>query len=178
MLNVGHDSLERYDAKSDETGFYPSHAAGSPFTWAIDYLDGAEYVHGDALPAWLHGTRRARVFLDRDAAYEQGFGDRQRGCTLVIEQGMLQLWVFTYPPRDPTQLLADEAYESLDYSGLFPDDIAKLDARGRFWRHLDHHFGPKRPAYLDISPDDQGLQYAPGTIGADISVPTGALALP
>jgi hypothetical protein len=29
--------------------------------------------------------------LDRDTAFEQGFGDRQRGCTLVIEQGTLQL---------------------------------------------------------------------------------------
>lgn len=178
VLNVNRDSLTNREQKSDETGFYPSHCAGSPFRWAIDYLDSAAYVYEDELPKWLHGPRRARVFLDKEAAYEQGFGERHHGCTLVIEQGALQLWIYAYPPRDQTQLLADEAYDALAYAGLYPENLAKLDARSRFWRHLDHHFGPRRPRYLDISPDGQSLQHAPGTNPASQTVPTASLSAP
>lgn len=178
VLAVGRDSLTQREERIDPTGFYPSHPAGSPFTWAIDYLDGVGPDHAQPLPTWLHGPRRARVFLDTRSAHEQGFGDRERGCTLVIEQGDLQLWVFTYPPRDPTQLLSDEAYDALAYAGLYPDELAKLDARGRFWRYIDQRFGPQRPPYLDISHDDQGPRHAPGADAAPGTVPLALLAAP
>lgn len=173
VLPISEDGLtHRPDRQVDDSGFYPSYPAGSPFAWAIDYLDGVAHRHAEALPEWVRGTRRARVFLDAHAACEQGFGYRDQGCTLVIEQGALQLWVFTYPPRDPTQVLADQAYEALAYAGFYPDELAKLDARSRFWRHLDHHFGRERPPYLDMPPDTDGLRYAPGANGS------GSYALP
>lgn len=162
VVSIDRDNLTHRDEKTDETGFYPSLPAGSPFRWTIDYLDSAAHVYGDEVPVWVQGPRRARVFLDKDAAYEQGFAEDHHGCTLVIEQGALQLWIYAYPPRDQTQLLADEAYDALAYARLYPEDLAKLDARSRFWRYLDHQFGPRRPGYLDISWDGSGLRYSPG----------------
>lgn len=167
VLPISEDGLTHRPAQQvDDRGFYPSYPAGSPFTWAIDYLDGVTHHHGHAPPEWVRGTRRARLFLDAHAARKQGFGYRDQGCTLVIEQGALQLWVFTYPPRDPTQLLSDQAYDALAYADLYPDQLAKLDARGRLSRYLDHHFGRERPPYVDLSPDEHCLLHAPGADGS------------
>jgi hypothetical protein len=166
VLPISEDGLGDRPAQEVDhrypSGFYPSYPAGSPFTWAIDYLDGVAHRHGDALPEWARGTRSARVFLDAHVASKQGFGYRDQGCTLVIQQGTLQLWIFTYPPRDPTQLLSDQAYDALAYAGLYPDQLAKLDARSRFSRYLDHHFGRERPPYLDMSPDESAQLHMPG----------------
>lgn len=126
----------------------------------IDFLDGPDR------PDWTRGTRRARVFLNRQAAEAQGFVDpgvpalrRRRVAYIVIEQGDLQLWLHAYPPRDTTQYLSDEAYEALGTAGLYPAELAAKDARGKFWRVLRSTVdGNQRPNFIDI---DGELEHTP-----------------
>lgn len=155
VLKLDPESTEPQDQRDDPSGFYPSAKAGSVFDNIIEYLDGQQ------LPEWVQGPRTARVFLDDYAAVEQGFADGRHGYSFVVEQGRLQLWVFMYPPQDPTQLLTEDAYRALARAGLYPAQLAEHDAKRRFWRYFDRQFGRERPPFVDISSDQNTLRHIP-----------------
>jgi hypothetical protein len=129
-----------------------------------------DLLRSDEVPEWCSGTIRARVFLDATEATKQGFFVRRGGIdrfspTLVIEQGLLQLW-FALSAAPEGAWLPREAYEILDYAGVYPEKLAQEDekAQAPFRRFLARFGfeGRQRPSYLDISPDGEGaLDYIP-----------------
>lgn len=129
-----------------------------------------DLLRSDSVPGWCSGTIRARVFLDPAEAAKQGFFVRRGGIdrfspALVIEQGILQLWFALSAPPEGAWL-PREAYEILDYAGVYPEQLALDDekAQAPFRRFLAKFGfeGRQRPSYLDISPDGtSSLDYIP-----------------
>lgn len=185
VVDLGSTALASGDPRVDESGFYSSWDGRSALETWLDYLDGPE------CPEWMRGDRVARVFLNEDAARQQGFvhsraplgvGRRARACPLIIEQGQLQLWLPLLPTRDSTQMLSPELYQALTEAGLYPTELASRDDRSRFWRYLDARLRPDaRPNWIDISTQGdlhlRAVPRPPATTDAE-SLPTGAVPLP
>ncbi|MDN5899311.1 MAG: hypothetical protein L0H74_04515 [Brachybacterium sp.] len=129
----------------------------------LNYLDRPR----EELPAWLHGSRHARVYLDRSAAQADGFAPvtLRPGAPpsavypLLIEQGQLQLWVDLPTSNDPTVLFTNEIYDALGLAGFYTHQQRARDAKSAFWRWL-HTLGARRPAYVDLHA--AGLRHVPG----------------
>lgn len=128
-------------------------------------------LDANGLPDWLAGPRVARVYTNSETAKEHGFTGLPPGSfspgsddivhQLILEQGRLQVWLPIYAPLDETHLLADEAYAALDQAGLYPSDLAGLDARSRFGRYT-RRLTSGRPDHIDISPGMSGqISYLP-----------------
>ncbi|MFF8618623.1 hypothetical protein [Streptomyces sp. NPDC015350] len=129
-------------------------AAGTVAAWCREVMDDPERY------PWAAGERRARVYLDRDAAVSLNSGDLHRTTSnqysVVIEQGRLQLWVAAYFPYNFADLLSTEQLHALDAASMRPEGIEP-----RTW--LDR-FLPRRrerPPFILISEDGQDLTYSP-----------------
>ncbi len=123
----------------------------------------------DDRPAWLRGERVARVFLDADAAQDQGFDDdrstvfgRPEGpYRVIIEQGRMQLWLPIYNPTDPTEILSEEAYTALDEAGLRPAKATESSPVGTVLAYVSRA-ARRRRRWIDFSTSGQGaLRYVP-----------------
>lgn len=151
VVILSHGSWEPTEPSPDPSGFYPSEDGRSSLDYWLDFLNSDP-------PPWAAGSRRARVFLSRSAAVDQGFFTQQYGSrrassvpNIVIEQGTLQLWLMTHRPHDTTQYLAPEEYAVLTMCGLYPDELAHHDARSAFWRYLNKRVNQQPPEFVDIS---------------------------
>ena len=123
----------------------------------------------EALPSWLRGSLRVRVYLDREAARADGFSQQtlrpdnysHAVFPVIFEQGRVQLWVTVPFSDDPTVMLADETYGILDEAGFITDDLRARDSQSALRRMVRAATtGHKRPDRLDLSP--AGLKYEPG----------------
>lgn len=156
--------LEEHSVVEPSSNFFPT-PRSTPLLKA--WLD---LLRSDNVPEWCSGTIRARVFLHHAEAIHQGFlipaGEAPRSAPqLVIEQGLLQLWFSLSAPPEGAWL-PREAYEILDYAGVYPERLAQEDEKAqapfrRFLARLGFE-GRQRPSYLDISPDgESSLDYIP-----------------
>ncbi|MEU7222319.1 hypothetical protein [Streptomyces chrestomyceticus] len=126
-------------------------AADAVAAWRSEVMDAPERY------PWAAGERRARVYLDRDAAAPLNEEDRTTNrYSVVIEQGRLQLWVSAYFPFRFADLLSTEQLQVLDAAGLRP---AEIEPRTWLDRFLPHR--RERPPYLLISEDGQDLTHTP-----------------
>lgn len=149
----GHHLIARLRSHRPFTG--DGHTIYDSITaWCNEVLD-----QPDRYP-WAAGVRRARVYLDREAAAAlQEEHHVWRGAnhfSVVIEQGRLQLWVSAIYPYNFADLLSTEQLRVLDAAGLRPEG-----AEPRTWldRFLPHR--RERPPYLTISDDNEDLAYDP-----------------
>lgn len=141
---AGEGRAERVRSRADSDGFYPDKPADTPLQRWLSLLDGAD------CPQWAKGNRVARVYLDSQSA-PRSIGSRLRRFELIIEQGDLQLWIPAFPPRDQTQWLSEEVYESLLAADVYPGELAAKDARGAFWRWVDSQvLNKRRPLMVNI----------------------------
>ncbi|MFD8666575.1 hypothetical protein ACFV1U_14380 [Streptomyces microflavus] len=129
-------------------------AAHTVAAWCSEVMDEPERY------PWAAGERRARVYLDRNAAASLNNDDPHRIASnrysVVIEQGRLQLWVSAYFPYNFADLLSTEQLHALDAAGMRPEGIEP-----RTW--LDR-FLPRRrerPPFILISEDGQDLAHSP-----------------
>lgn len=120
----------------------------------------AEVLAEPAKYPWAAGTRRARVYLDRDASAPLQEPYRAwRGTSsysVIIEQGRLQLWVAAVYPFRFSDLLSTEQLQILDSADMRPADIEP-----RTW--LDRLIPNRRdrPLFITISEDGQDLTHTP-----------------
>ncbi|MFE3557343.1 hypothetical protein ACFXKW_21110 [Streptomyces sp. NPDC059193] len=120
----------------------------------------AEVMADPAKYPWAAGTRRARVYLDRDAAaalqepYRVWRGTNP--VSVIIEQGRLQLWAGAVYPFRFADLLSTEQIEVLESADMRPEGIEP-----RTW--LDRLIPERRerPPFLVISDDGQDLTHTP-----------------
>ncbi|MCX5199700.1 DUF3280 domain-containing protein [Streptomyces sp. NBC_00249] len=109
---------------------------------------------------WAAGTRRARVYLTRDAAapLQEPYRAWRGNATfsVIIEQGRLQLWAAAYLPFQFSDILSTEQVQILDAADMRPADVEP-----RTW--LDRFIPARRerPAFLTISEDGQDLTHIP-----------------
>lgn len=122
--------------------------------WTQEVMDRPE-----AYP-WVAGERRARVYLDRDAAaalQEPSVRWKESArFSVVIEQGRLQLWCSAIYPYNFADLLSSEQLRALGAADLYPDGIEPRTWLDRFLPHRRD-----RPPFLHISDDGQGLTHEP-----------------
>lgn len=157
---------------NNHSNFFPSPRPVTHLQAWLDLLD------SDNPPDWASGPRRARAFLSRPAAAQQGFVfDRYPSpsgpgvATVIVEQGYLQLWFAISSPLQGA-MLAEEAYEVLARANVYPEDFAAADERAqapfrRFLRAMNLTPAP-RLNYIDISPDGEGtLAYIPAATASD-----------
>lgn len=121
--------------------------------WVNEILDQPERY------PWVHGVRRARVLLDWRAptaqAQRSNTGRAAMNTSLVVEQGRLQLWcaVGGFPFRG-RELMGRTQLDVLAAVGVYPAGI-----RPRNWLNRLLPQNARRPAFIDISEDLEGLQY-------------------
>lgn len=120
---------------------------------------------GVELPPWLEGPRVARVFLDAGAARDQGFADEGlRGGTtysIVLQQGLVQLWLPTYRPLHQNEVLSEEAYLALERARLRPEGYGDAGSVRGVLGQLGRLLMRRRP-WIDVSEDGLGaLSYVP-----------------
>ncbi|MFI8932519.1 hypothetical protein ACIG3E_33260 [Streptomyces sp. NPDC053474] len=124
--------------------------------WRTEVMD-----HPDRYP-WAAGTRRARVYLDRDAAapLQEPKSPYWTGApasySVIIEQGRLQLWVSAIYPYNFADLISTEQLSVLDAADLRPEGIEPRTWLDRFLPHRR-----ERPDFLIISDDRQDLVHPP-----------------
>lgn len=161
-------SLQLKQSETDETGLFTSPTKQSGWEEWIDFLDGK---HGE-LPEWAKGPRTARIFVDPDNAREQGFtidGSHptpiglDKAASIVLEQGVVQLWGFYYPPNNKGSLVSAEVSRVLKKSGLYNEELERDEP---IWeRLLRTAVGMPRSSagYVDISSDGEtSLEWTPG----------------
>lgn len=172
-------SWRRSEATVDSTGFYPSASEQTAADAWIALLDSPD------CPVWAQGPRRARIFVDSEAAALQeyithgqfhGLLHSPYVCpTVVIEQGDLQLWAHFDRPSEPWRLLSDETYAFLRLAGIETAELEDEDERrgstvSRTVRSLlrtDRNLAP----YFDVAIsndviDDPELRHSPGAATA------------
>lgn len=141
-------------------GFYPTAPSEPLLTSWLTALDSSQ------APEWMTGPRRARVYLDRDLAREDGFSratlqpwSHEYGVyPVIIEQGRLQLWLSIPTSNDPTILFTPEIYSALDQAGFYTEDLRVKDTQSSFWRWI-RSLGSQRPAFVDLN--DWPLRHLP-----------------
>lgn len=135
---------------------------GSHLQRWIEYLDNQP-------PGWCAGPRRARVYLDEEAAERAGFENEpsgmvassyQRPYTVIIEQGRVQLWISLPTSTEPGVRFTPETYDALRLAGFYVDDLEARDNRARFWRWLSS-LGETTPEHVDL--EGTPLQSVPPT---------------
>lgn len=132
-------------------GFSPAETGNTRYQNWLSLLDGAAPY---PTPAWMLGPRRGRLYLDSDAAREDGFEmGRGRGvASFILQQGDLQLWVETPYRLERDSRIAPEVYPILRESGFYTDRLEAHDQRGAFRRWLLTRLtGPDAP-YVDLAP--------------------------
>lgn len=154
----------------DASGFYPSETEETHLEAWLRFLNDTAN-----LPEWAQGSRVARVFRTPDVAAAEGFvatpfpvgwAGRAESPCVVIEQGKVQLWGFYYRPRDATQYVPDEAYQTLAMADVYPESLRERDERAaRPWSRFVAAFVTPRdglPDRIDISATgSDSLTYQP-----------------
>ncbi|MFB7031000.1 MULTISPECIES: hypothetical protein [unclassified Streptomyces] len=161
ILRASVDSVHSVGAglalSADGTHFVtrlPHGAADTVAAWTAEVMD-----EPDRYP-WAAGIRRARVYLDRDAAaplqepYRAWRGTNH--VSIVIEQGRLQLWCAAIYPFNFSDLLSTEQLRVLDAADMRPGDIEPRTWIDRFLPQRR-----ERPPYIVISEDGDDLTYIP-----------------
>ncbi len=137
-------------------GFYPTTPERTRLRAWLDLLTDA------SAPDWMRGDRRVRVYFGDAAAIRDGFtedqiwgGDNPSRLvdvfTLIIEQGLLQLWVLMPEPADTRQRFPAELYPLLDELGFY-DAVDALDPasqRSSFVRWISS-LGRVPPPFVDL----------------------------
>ncbi|MGI6797669.1 hypothetical protein [Gordonia sihwensis] len=143
-------------------GFYPAPPGRHPLTAWLERLDEPGLT-------WLDGSRRARVYLDRDTAYADGYTsrslDRWTGLatyTVIIEQGPLQLWLDVPRSNDPGRRFSPEVHSALEAAGFYTGDLDPTAGSGAFIRWVSS-LGRTPPPYVDL--DDTPLRYPNPSVG-------------
>lgn len=137
-------------AADTHNGFEPIPPAMPPLQAWLERFD-------DETIPWLQGTRRARVYLDRNAAERDGYTMQEvygygRGpvYTVIIEQGPVQLWLNAPRSNDPTQRYAPEVHAALGAAGFYSEPLDPTAGRGTFVRWLAD-LGRTPPPYVDLN---------------------------
>lgn len=124
-----------------------------------------EFLDSEECPSWARGARAARVFVDSQEARCQGFIIHEKPVDIVLEQGVVQLWIVADAPRKSNQQLNSTQYAVLALADLESETLTRLetaDGRKALWRFVVAQFGPSRPRFIDVGGADEGrLQYVP-----------------
>jgi len=124
-----------------------------------------EFLESEECPSWARGARIARVFVDSQEARSQGFTINEEPVDIVLEQGVVQLWIVADAPRQSNQQLTAAQYAGLALADLESETLTRLetaDGRKVLWRFLVAQFGPSRPRFIDFGGVDEGrLQCVP-----------------
>jgi hypothetical protein len=117
-----------------------------------------EVLHAVDQPAWAAGPLRARCYLSYEAVHAAQLDADPRyesfRPTLVIEQGTVQLWCAAGVSHD-RKLLCESAQHALELVGL---PIPRENRAQQLLRLA------RRPEYIDIAADGEGLRHDPADL--------------